>query len=472
MGCVGCGRKCASMTRRPGDEQTGLKGRAGGDIKAGKVNRGNICVSIGEEHRPDTAINWLLRGSFGLLAEEAGVKLIYSCSKDYEPRVDVAFGEGRRPDVLFWYGPGLFDWESVKSGNAVPWVGSLVEKGSEVLGNKLDDESRVSLEKNLLKKLFSGTHYNRRHLHVAMLAGLEWMIHDALGGDSGKLSDYLQVFYILRESAASRALRSLGRVMSNRISLRYKKIVKVPGGVNSPGKLYDAAAGLFLIKALGRRHDGLRRALTRLFAEVTRKKQIPGIGKGWQNRANAVLDCLVDLYFVHELGLPCPVPFKEVVARALKWNFKDMSELNNEEFDIQTYLVTHIIYVLSDFNLYKLDSDMLLPEESYLKRHLDYYLSIRDVETVGEFGDCFKILGRSYETPQVRKIVRSLLEWQNEDGSWGDVDESDSYVRYHSTWTGFNGLLEFEFQKKGPEKKWIQNLLKERARSFVRDDGG
>lgn len=460
------------MTRRPGGEQTVIKGRANKDIKVGKVKGAKICVSIGGDHRPDMAVNLLLRGSFGLLAEEAGVKLFYSCSKDYEPRVDVVFGEGRRPDVLFWYGPGLFDWESVKSGNAVPWAGSIVEKGSEVLENKLDDESRATLEKNLLKKLFSGTRYNRSRLHVAMLAGLEWMIYDALGGDYGKLSDYLQVFYILRESAASKALRNIGRFMSNRLSLRYKKIVKVPGGLNPPEKLYDAAAGLFLIKALGRRHDGLRRALTRFFAVVTRKKQIPGIGKRWRNSAKSVLDSLVDLYFVHELGLPCPVPFKEVVARALEWNYKDMSELNNEEFDIQTYLVTHIIYVLSDFNLYELNSDVFLPEENYLKSHLDYYVSIRDVETVGEFGDCFKILGRSYETTHVRKIVSSLLEWQNEDGSWGDVDEGDSYVRYHSTWTGFNGLLEFEFQKKGPEKKWMQSLLKERAKNFVRDDGG
>jgi hypothetical protein len=134
-------------------------------------------------------------------------------------------------------------------------------------------------------------------------------------------------------------------------------------------------------------------------------------------------------------------------TRAYRWHFGERESLGSLED--RTYLATHVVYVLSDFNQSRLPEALLRPVVRHLERAAPHYLAADDVETLGEVADALKIVGRTYRCPLVRRIVAHLLRRQNQDGSWGDPKTRDSYRRYHTTWTAFNGLLEYRFTRRG-----------------------
>lgn len=453
-------RKAAKIQRHAG---TGNGSNSGSSVKkkTGQSEAGKgICLVINAAEGPKRASGVMVKTVFKLVAEAARFPIVHDCPQEHEPRVEVDVGLRRRPVVTVWpqpSRPGRFGF--VRRGSAKAWTSSLFREAKKALGRLVGDKARLRLRSSLSKKLYPGSAFDREDLYVALVAGLEWMVHGALKGDAGKLSDYLQVFYILRESAASCALRELGREVGKRLTWRYKRLVKVPSSLSSLETLFDAAAGLFLMRKLGRTHKRLYVGLKAAFAKLPKGRVLRTARGHWYNTAEGILDALVDLYFLNELGLTLSVPYKKVVERALSWKLQEQHTLSQTEFDVQSYLVTHTIYVLSDFDLYELDPELLSNQEDYIKRYLDYYMTMKDVETVGEFGDCLKILGRGYEDEAVRRSVKALLGWQNQDGSWGRMDSPDPYVRYHSTWTAFNGLLEFKFKEKGPHQAWMERLL-------------
>jgi hypothetical protein len=42
--------------------------------------------------------------------------------------------------------------------------------------------------------------------------------------------------------------------------------------------------------------------------------------------------------------------------------------------------------------------------------------------------------------------MQFLLSRQNPDGSWGDMNETDIYHRYHPTWTAIDGLRRYAWR--------------------------
>ena len=65
---------------------------------------------------------------------------------------------------------------------------------------------------------------------------------------------------------------------------------------------------------------------------------------------------------------------------------------------------------------------------------------------VGEFLDSLKAFGLTEKNRIIRTGVDYLLAKQNADGSWGDYDPRDSYMRYHATWTAIDGLRDYAWR--------------------------
>jgi hypothetical protein len=59
--------------------------------------------------------------------------------------------------------------------------------------------------------------------------------------------------------------------------------------------------------------------------------------------------------------------------------------------------------------------------------------------------DTLYSLGRDHNDPDIMAGVDFLLSCQNQDGSWGDMEDEDTYTRFHSTWTAVDGLREYCF---------------------------
>src|SRR5439155_26188633 len=73
-------------------------------------------------------------------------------------------------------------------------------------------------------------------------------------------------------------------------------------------------------------------------------------------------------------------------------------------------------------------------------RNLEKMIVMEDPETVGEFLDSLRSFGLSENHRLIRIGMDYLLSVQNPDGSWGDTEADDIYLRYHPTWTAIDGL--------------------------------
>lgn len=156
------------------------------------------------------------------------------------------------------------------------------------------------------------------------------------------------------------------------------------------------------------------------------------------------VDALTRTYFAERLGVTLGARYREV----LKWvpalrPYLGRENGANPDFFDSIYAVTHIVYTLNGYSLYKLKPDWLPDEYEFLRANLVEAIAIQDPDAMGEFLDALKSFGLTEDHPLIRTGTDYLLETQNPDGSWGDVDAGDIYDRYHPTWTAIDGLREY-----------------------------
>lgn len=117
------------------------------------------------------------------------------------------------------------------------------------------------------------------------------------------------------------------------------------------------------------------------------------------------------------------------------------------DFIWSIYAITHIVYTLNDYNLYRVDPRLLPDEFESLLNSLETFISMEDPETVGEIVDCLKAFKLNVRNPLMQRGVRYLLSCQNPDGSWGELDVDDIYSCHHTTLTALNGLDEYQWRR-------------------------
>jgi hypothetical protein len=179
-------------------------------------------------------------------------------------------------------------------------------------------------------------------------------------------------------------------------------------------------------------------------------------------------DSLVRAYSAARYGVSLGATYADV----LKWlpsmrPYRGSEGGDNPDFYHTVYAVTHIVYTLNDYSLYRLSPRWLPREFAFLKENLAEAFALEDAEMVGEFLDALKAFGLSESHPLIRAGVEYLLPQQNADGSWGDPNDEDIYTRYHSTWTAIDGLREYRWRGTGLSFPQLKPLLRRWA-----TDGG
>lgn len=166
---------------------------------------------------------------------------------------------------------------------------------------------------------------------------------------------------------------------------------------------------------------------------------------------DVLCDALITTYNGQLLGIELGAAYSEVLRcvppmRPYKASLKE----KGSDFYPMAYCVTHVIYTLNDYTLYRLRPESLPHEYEFLRSHLRENIEGDDPETLGEFVDTLKSFGVREEEPLLREAIEYLLPRQNRDGSWGDPKERDIYVRYHTTWTVIGALLDYSFVGEKP----------------------
>lgn len=164
-------------------------------------------------------------------------------------------------------------------------------------------------------------------------------------------------------------------------------------------------------------------------------------------RYGLYVDALTRSYFAERLGVNLGARYPDVI----KWlpamrPYRGREKGNNPDFVDSIYAVTHVVYTLNGYSLYKLSRRWLPDEYEFLRANLAETIVMEDPESMGEFLDSLKSFGLREDHPLIRTGMDYLLETQNADGSWGNVDDQDIYERYHPTWTAIDGLREYAWR--------------------------
>ena len=162
------------------------------------------------------------------------------------------------------------------------------------------------------------------------------------------------------------------------------------------------------------------------------------------NRYALWCDALMAAYNCERVGVHVGVRYAEV----LKWlpamrPYRGRENGANADFHDSLYAVTHVVYTLNDYNLYRLSPRWLPQEYEFLKSNLQEAIETEDPDMMGEFLDSLRAFGLKDSHPLIRRGMDFLLSRQNGDGSWGDMAATDVYARYHATWTAIDGLREY-----------------------------
>jgi squalene-hopene cyclase-like protein len=165
------------------------------------------------------------------------------------------------------------------------------------------------------------------------------------------------------------------------------------------------------------------------------------------SRYGVYIDALTRSYFAERLGVRLGARYLDVI----KWlpamrPYRGREQGGNPDFYYAIYAVTHVVYTLNGYSLYKLSPRWLPDEYEFLRANLVEAIAMEDPETMGEFLDALKAFGLSENHPLIRKGMNYLLATQNADGSWGEVGAEDIYGRYHPTWTAIDGLREYAWR--------------------------
>lgn len=161
------------------------------------------------------------------------------------------------------------------------------------------------------------------------------------------------------------------------------------------------------------------------------------------SRFDVYFDALVTAYSGNIYGMRFGADYADVIQHLPSLRPYPTSTRSNNAFFSVAYAVTHVVYTMNDYGYYRLRPEWFADEYNYLRAHFPMVVDSKDPETLGEFLDTLRAFGAGDNDPMIRDGIEYLLAHQNPDGSWGDPNLDDVYIRYHTTWTSIGGLLDY-----------------------------
>jgi len=163
------------------------------------------------------------------------------------------------------------------------------------------------------------------------------------------------------------------------------------------------------------------------------------------NRYEVLIDALITAYSGERYGVTLGASLADVTALLPALRPYRGPHADRRHIDL-VYMVTHVVYTLNDYGLYRLRPAWLPHEFAFLKSHLRRSIADNDPETTGEFLDTLKAFGLTEADPAIRAGMDFVLSRQHPDGSWGEGEEGDCYTPYHATWTAIGGLMDYAYR--------------------------
>lgn len=185
-----------------------------------------------------------------------------------------------------------------------------------------------------------------------------------------------------------------------------------------------------------------------------------------RTRYDVWYDALITAYVGERSGVPLGARYADV----LKWlptlrPYRARPADAGEEFHDTVYAITHIVYTLNNYSQSKLSPRLLPQEFEFLKTNLKAAIETDDADMLGEFMDSLRAFGVTTDDPLMRTGMEYYLTHQNPDGSWGDTEEKDIYMRYHPTWNAVAGLSEYNWRGEGLSFPEVRPLLEQWAQA-------
>lgn len=135
-------------------------------------------------------------------------------------------------------------------------------------------------------------------------------------------------------------------------------------------------------------------------------------------------------------------------------NNVDFSKLSSDDIDTiidDLYNITHVIFVVCDYNSYKVPVKYFQREISYMVKFYDLICSQyhHDPDLLTEVVYVFSLMGYPRDYDIIKKGWITILDSQKDDGSWKayGIDENASdtdknYDIFHATWVAVDMLVE------------------------------
>lgn len=290
-------------------------------------------------------------------------------------------------------------------------------------------------------------------------------------------SDFLNCFYVVADTAADASLRRWARAEGSELARRWRALNPSVAADADADAVYDLAYGSHYADLLGVRDRALkarlREAAGRFAAvdflsfdpaaepppadlpeqclcglwNVRGRKTCAGCRRRltmWSRRLVWYV-ALIRIYMAARAGVSLGAGYADMM-RWLPTLRPYPVERTDADFRDAAYCVTHVVYTLNDYNVYRLRPAWLPQEFAFLKSHLRGAVEDEDAEMVGEFLECLKCFGLGAGSPLVRAGTDFLLDTQNADGSWGDTDTGSVYANYHTTLAATGGLTEVRWR--------------------------
>lgn len=280
-----------------------------------------------------------------------------------------------------------------------------------------------------------------------MLRGLEFLERYGQSDTCWKrcAPDVVYMFFHLSTRPVQGELTRRARLLSMKTARRWmRENRRLPESTLPEEALWWHAYGAATAKSVGLDTRPLVKDLTRavtprwprLIFGFDPRRQPPPSRMAWQN-------ALVGAHIAEGAG----VPFPSSVRDAVQWR-DAMLPYPRPRRSLSWpgwcafYAVTHLVYVLNDYNRHTLSPRGLEAEVAFVREACRVGLEQDDVEALGEAVDVLLALGTPENDPLVMQAQRAMLLLQNRGGSWGDR-EDEPYTRFHKTWVALDGLTRY-----------------------------
>jgi hypothetical protein len=166
----------------------------------------------------------------------------------------------------------------------------------------------------------------------------------------------------------------------------------------------------------------------------------------FRSRNDIWFDAILTSYTGDLCGITLGAPYAQVIRWLPSMRpYRSRAQSTEDDFFETVYSVTHVVYTMNGYGSRRLSPSSLPDEFAFLKANWREAIAMQDPETLGEFLDTLKSFGLRDSDPPIRTGMDYLLAVQNPDGSWGDRNTDDVYLRYHPTWTAVDGLRDYKW---------------------------